>query len=175
MTTPRSSAPVQWLWRSVVYALASKRCIHGLMVGVVPLSSHSERDTAFAKTADALGLISEFAPVRMEEMRRNFARILIIGNGSSPACFRLDSRTAEISESYVLSGQTCAAELACTIVHEAQHARLQKLGLTYRRSDRARVERICVRAEYGFFLRLPEKERTAVATRKRLGFGGKSV
>src|SRR2546427_9194317 len=48
------------------------------------------------------------------------------------------------------SPQTSAARLASTLVHEATHARLDRLGFRYAAERRARIEGICFRREIAF-------------------------
>jgi hypothetical protein len=62
----------------------------------------------------------------------------------------------ELYINYVLRDETSADQVASTIVHEAQHARLHRLGIRYVHDQRARIEHACYRAERGFGLRLPE-------------------
>jgi hypothetical protein len=41
---------------------------------------------------------------------------------------------------YVLSSETAVTDVASTLVHEAQHARLWRLGFSYEEMERARIE-----------------------------------
>jgi hypothetical protein len=48
--------------------------------------------------------------------------------------------------------------LASTIVHEATHARLWRMGFRYEEEARPHVEAICVRRELAFSAKLPDGE-----------------
>src|SRR5882672_12744248 len=48
------------------------------------------------------------------------------------------------------------AHVAATIIHEATHARLMTAGVGYEPERRAKVERICFKAEIAFASRLPD-------------------
>jgi len=64
----------------------------------------------------------------------------------------------EISDQYALNSDTTVELLASIIVHEAQHARLHRIGIGFEEESRNRVERICFTAEKVFGLRIPNGE-----------------
>ena len=63
----------------------------------------------------------------------------------------------ELFDDYVVDSETTAEKLACTLVHEAQHARLFRLGFGYQPEIRGRIERLCFRAERNFARALPDQ------------------
>jgi hypothetical protein len=69
---------------------------------------------------------------------------------------------------YVLSQETSSARLAQTLVHEAMHARLYKMGIAYDEALRARVEHLCVQAEVALAQRLPGGAELVAAATARL-------
>jgi hypothetical protein len=71
------------------------------------------------------------------------------------ATWRGDLASCLVDETYTLADETTPEDLASTIVHELTHARLNKAGLPFKGSARARSERICFLAERNFAARLP--------------------
>jgi len=55
-----------------------------------------------------------------------------------------------------LAADATTADVACTLVHEATHGRLERLGFRSTPARRVRVEVICTRAEIAFVEMLPE-------------------
>lgn len=55
----------------------------------------------------------------------------------------------------MLAPDTTVAAVACTVVHEATHARLFELGIPYDEPIRYRVELVCVKASLLTAQRLP--------------------
>ena len=62
---------------------------------------------------------------------------------------------SSFTKKYVLDAQTTPASLACLLIHEAQHARLRRLGFGYDETIRNRIEKLCYRAQRNFARLLP--------------------
>ncbi len=140
----------------LAYRWSPNRTIRGIPTGVLRLSSQEERGTIFGKVEAALDLISEHAPVRSAQVRRDLDCIFVFGDASTAARYLAPLKMCELYFGYVLSSDTSVAELASTIVHEAQHARLARLGLQREVARIPRIERLCFRAERAFGRRLPD-------------------
>lgn len=63
----------------------------------------------------------------------------------------------------MLAPDTTLAAVACTIVHEATHGRLFKLGIPYDAPIRHRIEQVCIKASLLTAQRLPGTEAGAEA------------
>jgi hypothetical protein len=64
-------------------------------------------------------------------------------------------RVALLDRDFVLAGDTTPERLASVIIHEMTHARLERAGVQYVGTNRARSERVCALAERNFIARLP--------------------
>jgi hypothetical protein len=58
--------------------------------------------------------------------------------------------------------------MVLAIVHEATHARLDKLGINYTEDIRERVERVCIKSEISFAKRLPGGQKFVDIAESRL-------
>lgn len=65
-------------------------------------------------------------------------------------CYLHSLNACLLDERIVNSDTTTVEWIASAIVHEATHARLEKLGVPYDEALRQRIERICVRRERDF-------------------------
>jgi hypothetical protein len=111
---------------------------------------------AFEKLERALGLIGQYAPAKLEAMQSDVESILVAGDPSVSGYYIPKLRMMELNVDHVLDEQTTAEALACTLIHEAQHARLWRLGFGYKEAMRARIEKLCIRAERNFARLLPD-------------------
>ena len=73
-------------------------------------------------------------------------------------------RTCNIDVKFLVNPATSIPEIAATLLHEAQHARLYRLGVRYRPGIWERTEALCLRAEIAFLETLPGVE---AATQRR--------
>jgi hypothetical protein len=64
----------------------------------------------------------------------------------------------ELNQHFVCDENTSIAQIASTIVHEAAHARLMRLGFGYEEPKRLRIEHICFDAQRAFVRRLPDSD-----------------
>jgi hypothetical protein len=68
----------------------------------------------------------------------------------------------QLQSTFVLHPDTSAAVVASVLVHEAMHARLRCRGFGYEEYQRARIERICCKAQRAFARRLPNSQGAAL-------------
>jgi hypothetical protein len=61
-----------------------------------------------------------------------------------------------LDQGLVTDPQATAVELASVLIHEAQHARLCKLGVSYSESHRLRIEKLCVQTALDFARHIPD-------------------
>jgi hypothetical protein len=60
-----------------------------------------------------------------------------------------------ITRHYATSPATTPEALSCLLVHEATHARIERIGIRYAEGVRARIEVLCVREQLAFARALP--------------------
>jgi hypothetical protein len=140
----------------LLFRISPKRTLHGIPTAVLLISSDQERVTLFEKIDAALTLLQRHAPVRFQQVTRDMGSIFVCGDPSTHAHYNPDLRMCELSFFAVVRDGYAAAELASSIVHEAQHGRLLRLGFGYDARLRGRIERLCYRAERAFGGRLPD-------------------
>lgn len=129
---------------------STKRTLLSIDAAVWFLTSKKDRKIAFEKVEAALCLIREYAPIRMHQICRDIEMIFVAGNPSFLGQYLPKTSTIELYDTYVLSTDTSVSIIASTLVHEAQHARLFRLGFGYDEDIRDRIERICIKAELNF-------------------------
>jgi hypothetical protein len=105
------------------------------------------------QVVEALNLIRNFDPVRYNRLRRDVRRIWVKVIPTGMANFEHSTWTCNLDPRYMKDQP--AESIACTIVHEATHARLFRRGIDYEEERRARVEQICLRRELAFASKLP--------------------
>ena len=126
-------------------------------------TSNSERDLVFRKVEEALEAIEAYAPVRFAALRSDFRQILIRGRPDEVAHYDSEHQVCEIFVGWITSDDVTPESIASAIVHEAEHARLWRLGFRYTPDGQARIERTCHRAERVFAGRLPTGAALAAA------------
>ena len=136
---------------SALVALSSKERLAGFqIVDSVDEGSQSAVDNLEM----ALELIAVNLPGVFARMRGDIRRIILLKSGG-PEYW-------PFTDAIVLpKGVVSRADidlLALTLVHEATHARLWKLGIPYAGHLRERLERICVGVELRLAQRLPEPD-----------------
>jgi hypothetical protein len=129
--------------------------MEGVPVGLF-LMSRDSREAAFSNIGRALALIRKHAPRRFARLRRDFGGILVCVSGGYSGRWIGSLRLCELEQRSVRDKGASPVRIACTLVHEAMHARLDRLGFGYAAGkERARIEAACKRAERAFARRLP--------------------
>ncbi|HMI54678.1 MAG TPA: hypothetical protein VK494_00680 [Gemmatimonadaceae bacterium] len=105
----------------------------------------------------SLSLIEHYVPHHFRHLRRDFAYIVVKRFACRGAYFH-EQRACLVELTFTVNPSFSDAEVAATILHEAMHARLHRLGFPLEMEDRARQERFCRRAEIEFGLRAPGGE-----------------
>jgi hypothetical protein len=108
------------------------------------------------RVESALVLIKQHSPLNyariIREIERIWVTLLFHGLGE----YKYSLKACLLDERYVADPATSIEQIACTIVHEATHARLERYGIGYKEELRARIEAICFRRELAFAARLPD-------------------
>ncbi len=141
-----------------VFRFAAKRKLKGVLVGVDPLTMDEEKQLAFERIEKALDLIGQYAPRTLTQIHADVASILVSAYPGSAACFLIQNDMVLIDDEFVIDETTTSEMIASVLVHEAQHARLCRLGFGYEEPIRGRIERICHRAQRNFSRLLPDSE-----------------
>jgi len=111
-----------------------------------------------ARLDRTLALIERFVPHHFRHLKRDFAYILVERFACRGAYFH-EQKACLVELTFSVNPNFSDAEVAATILHEAMHARLHRLGFPLEMEDRARQERFCRRAEIEFGQVVPDGER----------------
>lgn len=143
------------------FRFSEKRTLHGLETAVWFLLSNEEKELAFEKLELSLGLIKRYTPEKFKAMSSDVKSIFVAGNPTCLGSYVRQHRMVELYCDYVFDSDTTPELLAGVIVHEAQHARLFRLGFGYDEPIRGRIEGLCHHANKIFALRIPNGEALA--------------
>jgi hypothetical protein len=125
--------------------LTAKTTLHGVEVAFFFPVSKIERSLVFQKVEEALGTIEAYAPVRFAALRTDLRQILIRGLPDEVSHYDPERQLCEIFVGWIKSDEGTPEAIASKVVHEAEHARLWRLGFRYTPEVQARIERICHR------------------------------
>jgi hypothetical protein len=123
------------------------------------LSDQSETGI-FERVEDALRLIRTLDPRRYGRLRRDLQRIWVrLQIPGDRGSYNSALSACELDLRYVIRSDVQPSDIASTIVHEATHARLDRLG--YSEPLRMRIEAACRQQEEAFSEHLspPQAER----------------
>ncbi len=143
--------------RRFLFTCCRKRTFFGVSVGAF-LPSKEQKSIVYVKLEQALLLIRVYDPRRFAQIQQDVQCILVLGDPPTVACWHQALRMIEVDDRYLCADDTSVAALACTLVHEATHARLCRLGFGYEEPKRLQVERICFKTQRAFARRLPQGE-----------------
>jgi hypothetical protein len=123
-------------------------------------------DTAdvVARLERTLELIERYVPHHFRHLKRDFDYIVVKRFACRGAYFH-EQHACLVELTFTVNPEFSDAEVAATILHEAMHARLHRLGFPLEMEDRARQERFCRRAEIEFGLLVPNGERVVERAR----------
>jgi hypothetical protein len=138
--------------------------VDGLWVGV----DDPKREPVLERLRAALVLVKTYDPLRYRRLTRDLKRIWATPLHGPRACFYYRLDACVVNPRYVLAATTTPEILASTIVHEATHARLWKMGFRYQEEARPREEAICVRRQAVFSLKLPHGKQVHDEAEQRL-------
>jgi hypothetical protein len=156
-------------WRRFCFLLGRRHDLFGIEVRVL-LADRAELEIVLVKLREAFDLLRTHDSRRFAQLRKG-VRYIWVGATHNTAEYWVDLNMCVLQFDYVLSAKTSAADLAQTLVHEAMHARLHRLGFGYEEHERDRIERICVRAEIDFVERLSGEASLVADAERRLAYG----
>ncbi|MBW3571272.1 MAG: hypothetical protein KY467_09210 [Gemmatimonadetes bacterium] len=164
--------PQGWAQEALLRAQSERRRIHGIDVWLINDRQFATSDELFDRVAAALQLVTEYAPWRLNAMRRDFSRIFMQRQDGVRALFD-QMRNCSLDTYFVAT--FAAEQVASSIVHEAVHARLRRGGRTVPRDLIAWEERLCRKAELAFGLRLPNGAAVVQRARASLTLSDRDV
>ena len=135
----------------------SRHEVRGIPVAVNNTRPDIDTVDVLARLERALALIEQHVPHHFRHLKRDFAYILVQRFACRGAYFH-EQRACLVELTFTVNPDFSDAEIAATILHEAMHARLHRLGFPLEMADRARQERFCRRAEIEFGQLVPNGE-----------------
>jgi len=155
--------PLRFVATQASLWLSEATTLHGLRV--VDMTSDRGGRNLFPAVGSALALIEAHDPGRLARMRDDVRRILIVHtHGSAGEYWEHVGAVVLDAQHLQMHG---SASVAMTLIHEAMHARLARLGQEYT-EDPGGVERLCVEEEIDFASRVPGTERLVEGARLKL-------
>jgi len=135
---------------------------HHDLLGIPVVVNNTRPDI---RTADVLTrldrclrMIRDVTPHYFRHLERDFDYIVVQRFACRGAYFH-EQRACLVELTFTVNPDFSDAEVAATILHEAMHARLDRLGFPLEMEDRARQERFCRRAEIEFGRLVPNGDR----------------
>jgi hypothetical protein len=136
--------------------LSTSRTVDGLWIG----SMESKPQPGLRRVEDALQLIKRHDALHYSRVIHNLERIFVNLVPDALAHYDRSLNACVLDQRFVLPETTALERIACTIVHEATHARLERWGIGYDdEKARTRIEAICLRRELNFIAKLQNSER----------------
>jgi hypothetical protein len=127
-----------------------------------------------ARLERALALIEQYVPHHFRHLKRDFAYIVVERFACRGAYFH-QQHACLVELTFTVNPDFSDAEVAATILHEAMHARLHRLGFPLEMEDRARQERFCRRAEIEFGRLVPSGDRVIARANATLSASDEDV
>lgn len=147
---------------ALLVLLSRRRRVDGIEICVA--AAAPEACQVFDRVAEALGVITQYDPSLIEELRHTASRLLF--TEAPGGHYIAGISTCRIGIGF--AKRSPALNLAMMIVHEATHARLARNGMCYVGEQREVIERLCVGAEISFAERVPDSEEAIAKARALL-------
>lgn len=129
--------------------------VRGLPVLVHNTRPDVDTGDVLRRLDEALGLIERYVPHHFRRLRRDVDRVLVQRYACRGA-YLPEGHTCLVELTFAVNRDFSPSQIAATILHEAMHARLHRVGLPLAMADRARQERFCRRAEIEFGRAVPD-------------------
>ena len=134
----------------------------GTLFGIPVVINNTRADIAtkdvWARLERCLGLIERYVPHHFRHLQRDF-NVIVVQRFACRGAYFHEQRACLVELTFTVNADFTDAEVAATILHEAMHARLHRLGFPLEMEDRARQERFCRRAEIEFGHLAPNGDR----------------
>ena len=145
------------LLKVLVYRVATWDVHRGLRISANHLDKHLQSD-AISRIKRSLDLIAQYWPMQLARSQALVESIIVFPSATSSASWRKDLSACLIDTSWIASDEAYPEAIASVLIHELTHARLDALGFKYGDATRARIERICTRAQQRVVQYLPESD-----------------
>ena len=139
-------------------ARITEHLVRGVPVVVNNTRPDIDTNQVLARLDRTLALIEQYVPHHFRHLTRDFAYIVVERFACRGAYFH-QQHACLVELTFTVNPDFSDAEVAATILHEAMHARLHRLGFPLEMEDRARQERFCRRAEIEFGELVPSGDR----------------
>jgi hypothetical protein len=170
---PNAAGPMTyWLKRVTVRYFSTRETIRSMPVVLFMPLSDAERTLVFGKLDAALALIATHLPGRFAGLIADVQEILVCGRPDMIGQYHPEHKVCELYVDWVRREDVSPELVAATIVHEAEHARLWRLGYGYAPERQQRIERICHRAERIFGRRLRDGAAVIAQAQAGMNLGG---
>jgi hypothetical protein len=147
MPKQQTDAPRPGLFARLQLAMSTSRYIDGLWVGSWRTPSDLRR------VEDALLLIKQYSPLHYSRVLRDLTRVWVFLLSDGGAQYNHSLNACMLDERDV--AKSSVERIASTIIHEATHARLERLRIAYDEKLRSRIEVACFRRQLAFVTKLP--------------------
>ena len=140
--------------------------LHKLPVTIANTEPGIDTDDVVGRLDQALGLIAQYTPRRYRRLQQDVDE-MVVQRFPCRGAFFPDHRAVLAELTFVVNRDFTPAQVAASIVHEGQHARIARVLRGDVRNRRPREERLCRQAELEFGLALPLADRGPVVERAR--------
>lgn len=127
-----------------------ERVLRGVRVSVLNTRPDIDTERVFRRAADVLALVEHHLPARFRHLRRDLA-LITVERFACRGAYIAERRACLLELTFMVNPSFSDAQVAATLVHEATHARLDRLSaagiVRPFGADPGRHERICRRAE----------------------------
>ena len=127
-----------------------ERVLRGVRVSVANTRPDIDTERVFRRAADVLALVERHLPARFRRLRRDLA-FITVERFACRGAYIPERRACLLELTFMANASFSDAQVAATLVHEATHARLDRLSaagiVRPFGADPGRHERICRRAE----------------------------
>jgi hypothetical protein len=155
-------------------AVGQHRIVRGIPVTVVNTRPDIDTDHVLRRLEAALDLIAQYQPWRFRRLQHDVAQILV-RRYPCRAAYHPPSRTCLVELTFLANPDFSTAQLGASIVHEAIHARLDRMGVRVLPQQKAREERLCRMAEVEFGLAVPNGQPVVERARAALDLSDEEV
>ena len=151
-----------------------RETVLGIPVVIENTRPDIKSEDVLARIERCLSLIEHYVPHHFRHLQRDFAYIVSKRFACRGAYFH-DDQACLVELTFTVNPAFSDAEVAATILHEAMHARLDRLGFPLEMADRARQERFCRRAEIEFGMLVPGGERVVERAQQTIELADEEV
>ena len=150
--------------RALIERFSHRREHRGFRILTLLPANEGMNEAAAARVTLALDLVAACDPRRFARIRRDMPVIRVVRTGGG--FYELVNRACVVDWTAIMWHPV--THLAETIVHEATHARLHRMGVGHPRAWTARIERRCLREEVAFARRVPDGGAWAASLEARM-------